>query len=186
MRVEIPEVETERLRLRAPAPRDFESFAGFYASQRARFVGGPLSRTAAWGSFSGMAGHWVLRGYGRWLVADRETDAALGVVGPFHPESWPEPEIAWLLFAHAEGRGLALEAARAARAFAYGRLGWRTAISMIGPANARSAALGERLGCHFERVFEHPDFGALHVWRHPGPDAAGREADQDRGGGAGT
>ena len=48
--------------------------------------------------------------------ADRNDGAALGVVGLFYPEGWPEPELAWSLFANAEGRGVAREAALEAHA----------------------------------------------------------------------
>ena len=44
----IPTLETERLVLRAPGIGDFEPFAAFYASERSKFVGGPLDREGAW------------------------------------------------------------------------------------------------------------------------------------------
>ncbi len=103
------------------------------------------------------------------MVADRVTDAALGIVGPYYPLDWPEPEIAWSVFDAAEGRGIAHEAALAARAFAYSTLGWTTAISLISPQNLRSAALARRLGAVVERQFLHPEFGAMDIWRHPAP-----------------
>ena len=46
-----------------------------------------------------------------------------------------------------EGHGFATEAARAARAHAYGTLGWPTAVSYVDADNHRSAALALRLGC---------------------------------------
>ena len=36
---QIPELETERLRLRAPQLSDFEAMCDFFASDRAKFVG---------------------------------------------------------------------------------------------------------------------------------------------------
>ena len=170
--VEIPTLATERLTLRAPKPSDFEAYAAFRASPRSVWVGGPQSRREAFTGFCALWGHWAARGYGRWMVADRETDAPLGVVGLLFPEDWPEPEIAWSLFDGAEGRGVACEAALAARGHAYETLGWTTAISLIAPGNARSAALAERLGCVWERDHAHPDFGRMPLWRHPGPEAA--------------
>ncbi len=90
----IPEIETERLRLRAPRASDYEPFVAFRMSERALGVGGPYTRTEAFDQFGELFGHWVVRGFGRWLVADRQTDEALGVVGLMHPPDWPEPEIA--------------------------------------------------------------------------------------------
>ena len=83
-------------------------------------LGGPFTRIQSFETLSALVGHWHLRGFGRWIVADAATGAALGVVGPFYPEGWPEPEIAWSLFDGAEGRGIAFEAASAARDCAFG------------------------------------------------------------------
>ena len=165
----IPTIETARLRLRAPEPRDFEAYAAFRASERARILGGPNSRVDAFHMFCGLVGHWHLRGYGRWLVADRQTDEPLGVVGLYYPEGWPEPEIGWSLFHTAEGRGYAFEAAEASRAYAYDVLGWTTVASLIAPSNARSAALARRMGAELESHFQHPTLGPLDIWRHRPP-----------------
>ena len=70
---------------------------------------------------------------------------------------------------HAEGRGLALEAAVAVRSYAYASLGWPTVISLISPGNERSIALATRLGAWFETIYAHPSYGDLEVHRHPGP-----------------
>ena len=167
----IPTLTTDRLTLRAPRSDDFEAYADFRTSDRARTVGGPYSRAQAFEQLCAIIGHWSLRGYGRWMVADQETDAPLGIVGIYYPEDWPEPEIAWSVFAEAEGRGIAEEAARAARSYAYDTLGWTTVMSLIDPANARSVALARRLGCTDGETYDHPTFGTMHIWRHPAPEA---------------
>lgn len=168
----IPELQTERLKLRAPAMGDFEAYAEFRGSDRAKFVGGPYSRAQAFDQLAELIGHWALRGYGRWMVADKRTDQPLGVVGLFYPDDWPEPEIAWSVFEAGEGKGIAYEAAIASRAYAYDTLGWTTAISCIDTANARSVALGQRLGAVYEGDFDHPTLGAMNIWRHPAPEHA--------------
>jgi ribosomal-protein-alanine N-acetyltransferase len=168
----IPEFEAGRLRYRAPRMDDFEPYHAFCASERSRGVGGPYPhRAQAFERLAGLIGHWALRGYGRWMVADRESDAPLGVVGILYPEDWPEPEIAWSLFAEAEGRGIAYEAAQVARRYAYETLGWTTIISCVKPENTRSAALARRLGARPDGHHDHPMIGRLHIWRHPGPEA---------------
>ncbi|KAA9010596.1 GNAT family N-acetyltransferase [Histidinibacterium aquaticum] len=167
--IHIPTLETERLRLRAPEQRDFEAYADYCAGDRSRTVGGPFDRSAAFDRFCALIGHWQIRGYGRWIVADRATDAALGLSGLFRPEGWPEPEIAWTVFDHAEGRGVAFEAAKAVRAHAYETLGWSTVMSAIDPENARSIALARRMGCTPEGEFHHPVYGRLGIWRHVAP-----------------
>ncbi|MEJ6393663.1 GNAT family N-acetyltransferase [Gymnodinialimonas sp. 2305UL16-5] len=164
----IPTLHTERLTLRAPAPQDFEAIAEFRASDRASFVGGPATKSQSWTYLSALIGHWTMRGYGRWIVTETGGDnTAIGIVGPFYPLDWPEPEIAWTLFASGEGHGYAYEAAHAARGFAYDRLGWNTAASFVNPDNIRSVALAKRLGCSPEHAFDHEVFGKLHIWRHP-------------------
>lgn len=169
-----PVLETPRLILRAPRLADFDLAAAYQASARARFTGGPVDRNLAWRGFGHMIGHWVLRGYGVFVLQERATGRALGTAGPWFPEGWPEPEIAWTLWdAEAEGKGYATEAALATRTYAYDTLGWTTAISLILDGNDRSAALAARLGCVREGGFTHAQFGATSIWRHPAPDAQG-------------
>jgi RimJ/RimL family protein N-acetyltransferase len=162
----IPTLETERLTLRAPEARDFDAYAAFRASSRSVTVGGPFDRVQAHMQLTAIIGHWQLRGFGRWIVADTASDVALGIAGLHHPEDWPEPEIAWSLFDGAEGKGYATEAARAARAYAYDILGWDRVASLIMPNNTRSVAVARRLGAIFEGPYSHPKLGTLDLWRH--------------------
>ncbi|KPQ18161.1 MAG: ribosomal-protein-alanine N-acetyltransferase [Rhodobacteraceae bacterium HLUCCO18] len=165
----IPVIETERFLLRGYRPGDLATFTAFYASPRSRYVGGPMTAELACRAFMTYAGHWHVRGYGRWMVEEKATGATLGNVGLWYPDGWPEPEIGWTLFEGAEGRGVAFETALAARAHAYDTLGWTTAISLIAPENARSRALAERLGAVRDGDFTHERYGTLQVWRHPAP-----------------
>ena len=168
----IPVIETARLRLRGPRLSDFEANAAFMASDRSRFVGGPVGRTLCWRGFCHLTGHWVHRGYSMFIIADRDSDRALGMCGPWYPEGWPEPEIGWSIWdAGAEGKGIAFEAASAARRFAYDQLGWTTAISLIVEGNERSEALARRMGAVHEADFTHDVFGKSRIFRHPGPEA---------------
>lgn len=168
----IPVIDTPHLRLRGPKVEDFEVFADFMTSPRAAHIGGPVPRVQAWRSFGHLTGHWVLRGYSMFILADRDTDAALGMAGPWFPEGWPEPELGWSIWdAKAEGKGLALEAATAARLYAYETLDWRTAISLIAKGNARSEALALRMGCTPDGTFQHETFGKSRIFRHPSPEA---------------
>ncbi len=173
--IRIPTLQTERLRLRAPRAEDYEAYAAFRASPRAATVGGPNTRDQAFQQFCALIGHWQVRGWGRWVIADRATDLALGTTGLYDPDGWPEPELAWSLFEHAEGKGIAFEAARAARRHAYEALGFATLISCVTPQNTRSAALARRMGCTFEGTVPHETLGAVHVWRHPAPDALDKD-----------
>lgn len=162
----IPVIETERLVLRAPRESDMPAHVALMGSDRSKFIGGPQDEATAWRGFASGLGHWVLNGYGLWMVADKADDTPLGRVGFINPFGWDEPELGWHVYAAAEGKGIAHEAALAARSYGAEHLGLDGVISYIDPANARSLALAERLGARFERdgeVMGHP----CHVYRHP-------------------
>lgn len=170
--LDIPRIETERLVLRGPEHRDFEPLAAFFADEsRAAGFGGAMPRDEAWRWFASSIGHWALHGYGFWTVEPKETGEPAGICGIWNPEGWPEPEIGWVLFKNAEGKGIAYEAAQAARAHAYAHFGLTTLTSNILPGNARSVALAERLGAWHERTYENIRHGTEMLYRHPGPEA---------------
>lgn len=168
-----PQIETGRLTLRAPGRQDWPLFNAFLASPRSDHIrSAAYTEPLAWRAFGHVIGHWVLRGFGQFVFADRLTGTALGMCGPWFPAGWPEPEIGWTIWAEAaEGRGYAFEAAAAARAHAFRDLGWTTAVSYIDPANARSIALAERLGAIRDETAAYPGDAACLVCRHPAPEA---------------
>lgn len=171
VRFTIPEIETERLRLRLPRASDLDAHVAFRASERAKGVGGPFDDASSFHHLESIVGQWQMRGYGRWMVADRATDQPLGVVGIYHPLDWPEAEIGWSIYGHAEGRGIAHEAALATRDYAYTTLGRDRIVSLIMGDNTRSIRLAERLGCARDGVFDHLVYGRLDIWVHPSPEA---------------
>lgn len=142
-------IETERLVLRPFEEADLDAYAAMCADPEVmRYVGdhGVMSREEAWRQMAMLTGHWVLRGFGTWAVAERRRGMFVGRVGLHFPEGWPDREVAWALARQHWGKGYALEAARASLDHAFGTLQWRRAISLIVPANARSIRLAERLG----------------------------------------
>ncbi|NUB44800.1 GNAT family N-acetyltransferase [Fertoebacter nigrum] len=166
-----PVLHSARLTLRAPVAADWPHWRDFAASDRARFVGGPLHEDKSWRAFCHVIGMWVLRGYGTFVFHETGSDTPLGMCGPWHPVDWPETELGWTLWhPEAEGKGLAFEAATATRDHAFRDLGWTTAVSYIDPANARSIALAERLGARLDPAALQPDPGKpCLVYRHPAP-----------------
>ena len=164
----IPTLETERLTLRGPIESDFEHLAVFFADKdRSWGFGGPLDRTKAWRWFASIIGHWALRGFGFWTVTDKITSEVYGLCGIWEPEGCPEPEIGWVMFAGSEGKGLAFEAAIAARTHAYDTWKMPALSSNIFPGNTRSIALAERLGATFEKEFQSVSHGTELLYRHP-------------------
>lgn len=162
----IPEVQSGDLLLRAVCEDDLDPVAAFYAGARSHFVGGPLARAECWRLIAGNLGHWALRGYGMWVIADRETGDPLGLCGFIFREGWDEPELGWQVWDGHEGLGIAYRAACAARAHGARHFGLDGVISYIDPSNTRSQALAARLGARFER--EGKLLGTpCQVWRHP-------------------
>jgi RimJ/RimL family protein N-acetyltransferase len=143
-------IETTRLVLRQPLLQDFEEYALIWADAAVmRFLaadGRPLTRFAAWQSFSGQVGHWQLRGFGLFTVIERASGSLVGRVGPWYPEGWPDLEVGWTLRSGCWGRGYATEAGKACLAYVFNVLARPRVISLISVGNTRSIRVAERLG----------------------------------------
>lgn len=147
--LEIPTLETERLRLRPFRGSDFDDYAAMCADPEVtrHLVGAvPFSREVAWRHMAFLVGHWQLRGSGMWAVEEKETGAFAGRIGFVDPEGWPGFELAWTLVQRFWGRGYATEGARAALAYAFTATRHDHVISLIQPVNRASIRLAERLG----------------------------------------
>jgi RimJ/RimL family protein N-acetyltransferase len=153
----IPELATERLRLRGLRADDLEAYSRMYAEPDVmRFLedGQPLDRSAAFRSMAVHLGHWHLRGYGQWALEDRATGELVGRAGLWQPEGWPGLEVGWLLARGSWGRGFATEAGRAATDYAFRMVGAETVISLIRPDNHASIRVAERIGESYLRTVE--------------------------------
>jgi RimJ/RimL family protein N-acetyltransferase len=142
-------LETPRLVLRQFDERDLEPLAAIYAdAETMRYLGtgATLSRGETWRAIAGMLGHWVLRGYGMWAVAERATGLMVGRVGFINPEGWPGFELGWVIVRSRWGRGYAPEAAAVALRYAREELGQEQVISLIRPQNAASIRVAEKIG----------------------------------------
>lgn len=139
-----PILTTPRLTIRLPEVSDFEHRAAFYASDRSVWEGGPLDRPTAWRIFASEVGQWLLKGYGPFSVLMQ--GRYVGEVGIYHAADYPEKELGWFVVPEAEGKAVAYEAARAVMVWARTTFGWDHIVNYIDPGNARSVALGLRLG----------------------------------------
>lgn len=144
-----PTLETERLLLRVPQAQDFDGYAVMNEDpETMRFIGGHMSRAAAWRKFLIMPGAWAIQGFAMFSVIEKSTGRWIGQLGPWQPEGWPGTEVGWAFARTAWGRGFATEAGVAAVDWAFEHLGWKEVIHSISPENRASQELARRLGAH--------------------------------------
>jgi RimJ/RimL family protein N-acetyltransferase len=160
-------LETDRLRLREWSETDFADIAQYYANEEnARFVGGMKDRDGAWRHLAIQIGHWQLRGFGYWVVVEKETNDFVGCAGLWQSAGWPELELGYWLVKEHQGKGYAFEACVRAREFARDTLKAPSLVSYIDPVNAPSIKLAERLGAKYESTIELATHGPHRVYRH--------------------
>lgn len=168
----IPTFETQRLRLRGYNMADYKQMVAFFAMERSQYVGGPQNSEEVWRWFSSDMGQWHLLGFGPWTFEDKATGEFIGQVGLNLPDEYPECEIGWVMLEQFEGKGYALEAAIAARDYAFNNLGRQTLVSYIDPRNARSIKLAERMGALRDETAPTPHGDPCLVYRHnPKPES---------------
>lgn len=97
--------------------------------------------------------HFGERGYGIWVVHEREAGGLVGFAG-CRPWGTGEPELLYGLRAAWWGRGLATEACHAALGHVFETLGHRLVFAATDPPNAASIRVMERLGMTFDQRTE--------------------------------
>jgi RimJ/RimL family protein N-acetyltransferase len=149
--IEVPTLTTARLVLRPLVAADAAAYAAMHAdpdvTRHLTADGNPLTPEDAWRQLAMLVGHWQLRGFGMWAVAERaRPELLVGRLGAHQPEGWPDFEIGWAIARPYWGRGYATEGAGAAMKYAFEVLDRPRVVSLIHPANTRSIAVAERLG----------------------------------------
>lgn len=140
-----PTITTTRLTLRQPNAGDLPAYTAYCASARTRFVGGPFDAVKAFDKLAAMAGHWILRGFGRYVMDLNGT--AIGHVGPLALDTADAPEMTWTLWRDdAEGKGYAKEASAAVLHHLLTEAKWPALIARVEAQNTRSRKLAEALG----------------------------------------
>lgn len=176
--IDIPVIETARLRLTALAERHFDDYAAMLADPAStRWIGDgqPLDRTNAWRSLAMLIGHWQLRGYGMWALELKDTGEFIGRAGLMRPEGWPDLELGWMLKPDFRHHGYATEAGGAILDFAWHALGSPRVISLVKIGNEASDRVAERLGG--EHIDDMDFFGAHnHVFAYYPPCTEKRRA----------
>ena len=161
------ELETTRLRLRGFTLADWQPLHRHYSDiECTRYTfGRALTEGESWRAMAGMAGHWLLHGYGPYALVEKATGSFIGAVGLWWPGDFPETEVKWLLLRECWGRGFGSEAVRAVQQVAAEHLGMRP-ISLIRAENEASRRLALAVGAVHERDIRLREADWM-AYRHP-------------------
>jgi [ribosomal protein S5]-alanine N-acetyltransferase len=166
-------LETARLAARPPAPADARALLAVYEDADAVRWLYPDGVAPSVADMEHMVdvdlAHWRAHGFGRWVWVERDSGALVARCGPRLAllDRRADVEIHWSVRADRRRRGLAAEAAEAAIAACFDRLGVRCVTALTHVDNAASERVARAVGFGPERVVEHA--GAPHtLHRRPG------------------
>lgn len=150
-----PGIATERLILRQWCAPDIAANTAMLGDPlSARFITSerkPVTEPmAGWRNAAIMAGHWVLHGFGMFVVEEKASGTFVGRVGPFYPPVWPGLEVGWGVAREFRGKGYAVEAARAAIDWSFATFELDRIVHCIDAENVASQAVARRLGAQQE------------------------------------
>lgn len=112
----------------------------------------PFTPEESWARLLRYVGHWVLLGFGYWIVEHKQTGKFLGEVGfadskrDLKPSIEGIPELGWVLNAESHGKGYGTEAVHAAVAWGDTHLGTNKTVCIIAPENTASIRVAEKCG----------------------------------------
>lgn len=144
-------LRTARLILREPRDDDLDAFAAMSADPAVmQFFPWLMDRDASAAHLARVRAHFAEHGFGRWAVEVPGVAPFVGLVGlmrvGFEASFTPAVEIGWRIARPFWRHGYAREAAEAAIADGFGRLGLDEIVAFTVPANDPSQALMRRLG----------------------------------------
>jgi RimJ/RimL family protein N-acetyltransferase len=145
-------IETERLVIRAWRPEERAAFARLAQDpQVVRYIsdGVPWDDARIDELLERQARHVAVHGYCLGALCLREAEPVVGLCGMQPLGRTPEVEVGWWLAPEHQGRGYAVEAARAVVRFAFERAGRTRVLAIAHPENRRSIRIMEKLGMDF-------------------------------------
>jgi RimJ/RimL family protein N-acetyltransferase len=99
---------------------------------------------------------YAANGFGLWRADVRATGEAAGICGLVKREGLEHPDVGYAFLERFWGRGYASESAAAALAFGRERLGLRTVVAIVQPANGGSIAVLQKIGMKAAGLIELP------------------------------
>lgn len=176
--VAAPQIETNRLRLRAHRAEDFAGCHAIWSDPEVvRHIGGsPSSAEDSWRRLLNYAGLWSLLGFGFWLVEEKRDGGYIGDVGfadfgrDIQPSLRGMLECGWALARSAHGNGFASEAVAAINAWRQAHFPQRHAVCIIAPENRASVRVAEKAGFRLWRETTYRGDPTLLYAREPFPD----------------
>lgn len=157
--IDVPILETERLRLRRHAVTDYADCCSMWADPNVtRFIGGrPSTPQQTWSRLLTYLGHWEAMGYGYWAIQEKASGAFIGEIGfadfkrGLSPQMSDVPEIGFALCSPAHGRGYGTEAVGAVLSWGDLHLPSTRSVALVSEENIPSLRILERYGY---RVFD--------------------------------
>jgi RimJ/RimL family protein N-acetyltransferase len=165
-------LETERLILRQWREDDFPLFGTLNSDPRVQQSFYHKSDVEASVAMARRLEDRITRyGYGLWAVEFKETSTFVGFTGlakvMAEIPAAPCTEIAWRIAPEHWGKGIATEAARAALADGFTRVGLDEIVSYTLPSNAASRRIMDKIGMTYDPAddFDHPEIPEGHPMR---------------------
>lgn len=155
MRRSEPPPDTERLHFREYTLDDLETVAPHFADRDTmRYMGGVRGRVGSLEWLERFVAHYETYRHCVWALELKETGEFAGHCGILRQEveGAPENEISYMITRPNWGRGLATEAARAARDHAIAQFGYTRLVSLIDPGNEASIRVAEKNGMALEKT----------------------------------
>lgn len=156
----IPEIETPRLRLRAFRADDLDALCLVFGDTDVmKYISGgkPRPRDETETGLRRTIEGWHRRGFGLWAVVEKATGSVIGYCGLILLDGTPEIEVAYGLAKSSWGKGFASEAARAALRYGFEELKLERVVAVVNPQNIASQRVLEKLGMKYTKDAHHYD-----------------------------
>src|SRR5215204_3960457 len=147
-------LQTERMVLRLMEMADVDDLMGIFSDPVAMsYYPNTKSRQEAEEWVRRVQESYRDRGFGLWVAVLKDSGEFVGQCGLTiqEVEGKNEVEIGYLFLRRFWGRGLATEAARAARDHGFDTLGYERLVSLISPRNLASRRVAEKVGMSLEK-----------------------------------